>query len=89
MDDLTEAAELLNLAAALLAAADELVPDSAAALRRRTQAVRGAARVLARTSLRSPSVLHVGSRGAPPPNSPPAAAPAPRYRAWPSTCCRA
>lgn len=39
VDDLTEATELLNLATALLKAANELVPDSVNALRRRAQTV--------------------------------------------------
>ncbi len=39
VDDLTEATELLNLATALLKAANELVPDSVNALRRRAQMV--------------------------------------------------
>jgi hypothetical protein len=46
VDDLTEATELLNLATALLKAADELVPDSVDALRRRAETVRGAARAV-------------------------------------------
>jgi hypothetical protein len=41
VDDLTEATELLNLATALLKAANELVPDSVNALRRRAQTVHG------------------------------------------------
>ncbi|GBF88170.1 hypothetical protein Rsub_00882 [Raphidocelis subcapitata] len=39
VDDLTEATELLNLATALLKAADELVPDSVDALRRRAETI--------------------------------------------------